>query len=87
MTKHSSSRKNIATFVNNYFTFKLKKDLQDEEPFAVLKVDLMTIATGPFIYSVRLNHMSRPNMIAGVLSFKVEVEQLQKLTLSLSNIN
>jgi hypothetical protein len=47
----------------------------------------MTIATGPFIYSVRLNHMSRHNTIAGVLSFKVEVEQLQKLTLSLSNMS
>lgn len=74
-------------FRNKYFTFKLKKNLKDEDAFAVLKVDLMTIATGPFLYSVRLNHMSKPNTTAGVLSFKVEVEQLQKLTLSLNNMN
>lgn len=65
----------------------MKKNLNDEHPFAMLKVDLMTIATGPFLYSVKLKHMTKPNEIAGVLSFKVEVEQLQKLTLSMSNIN
>lgn len=53
----------------------------------MLKIDLMTITTGPFLYSVRLNHMTKQNCIAGVLSFKVEVEQLQKLTLSLNSMN
>lgn len=74
-------------FRNRYFNFVLKKNLHDQEPFAVLKVDLMTITTGPFQYSVRLNHMSRQNEKAGVLSFKVEIEQLQRLTLTLSSIN
>ena len=74
-------------FKNRYFTFKLKKNLNDEQSFAVLKIDLMTISTGPFLYSVRLNHTTKKNQIAGILSFKVEVEQLDKLTLSLRNMN
>ena len=74
-------------FRKRYFTFKWKRNLRDTRPFAVLKIDLMTITTGPFLYSVRMNHMSHPNQCAGVISFKVEVEQLQKLTLSLSNMN
>lgn len=65
----------------------MKRNLRDNDPIAVLKVDIMTITTGPFLYSVKLKHMSLENQSAGVLSFKVEVEQLQKLTLSLSNMN
>ena len=74
-------------FKNRYFTFKVKKNINDEHSFAILKVDLMTISTGPFLYSVRLNHISKRNQIAGILSFKVEVEQLERLTLSLRNMN
>ena len=70
-------------FKNRYFTFRLKKNLNDDTSFATLKIDLMTITTGPFLYSVRLNHSSKRNQVAGILSFKVEVEQLEKLTLSL----
>jgi len=80
-------KEKLGNLKKKYFTLKLKKNLLDEEAFAVLKVDLLTITTGPFSYSVRLGHMAKPNEIAGVLSFKVEVENLQKLTLSLSNIN
>ena len=74
-------------FKSRYFTFKIKKNITDEISFATLKVDLMTITTGPFLYSVKLNHLSKRNQIAGILSFKVEVEQLEKLTLSLWNMN
>ncbi|CAI2367220.1 unnamed protein product [Moneuplotes crassus] len=80
-------REKYGNLKRKYFNLSLKRRKDDTDPFAKLKIDLLTLANGPICYTVRMKHMHRPDEIAGILSFKVEVEQLQNFSLTLNSIN